>query len=177
MASSQSYEVTIVGGGLGGLTAALALRQRGVKVTVLEQAAQLGEVGAGIQTAPNASRILLGLGLRKQLEAIHTEPLDQVRRRWKDGKVVALTPLGERVKKEYNAPYWHYHRADLHRVIMDACTDPEGPGPRSSCTPTATSPALTAAIPSARSRSPRTARDLKRTSSSARTASGRVSVT
>ena len=129
MASSQSYEVTIVGGGLGGLTAALALRQRGLRVTVLEQASQLGEVGAGIQTAPNASRVLLGLGLREQLEAIHTEPLDQVRRRWQDGSVVGLTPLGQFCKDTYNAPYWHYHRADLHRVIMDACTDPYGPGP------------------------------------------------
>lgn len=129
MASSQSYEVTIVGGGLGGLTAALALRQRGLRVTVLEQANQLGEVGAGIQTAPNASRVLLGLGLREQLEAIHTEPLDQVRRRWQDGSVVALTQLGQFCKDNYNAPYWHYHRADLHRVIMDACTDPHGPGP------------------------------------------------
>ncbi|MBA0052372.1 FAD-dependent oxidoreductase [Streptomyces sp. AJS327] len=129
MASSQSYEVTIVGGGLGGLTAALALRQRGLRVTVLEQADQLGEVGAGIQTAPNASRILLGLGLRDQLEAIHTEPLDQVRRRWEDGSVVGLTPLGQFCKDRYNAPYWHYHRADLHRVLMDACVDPAGAGP------------------------------------------------
>ncbi|GAA2065742.1 FAD-dependent monooxygenase [Streptomyces albiaxialis] len=129
MAPSQSFEATIVGGGLGGLTAALALRQRGVRVTVLEQAAQLGEVGAGIQTAPNASRLLLGMGLRKELEAIHTEPLDQVRRRWKDGSVVGLTSLGQHCKDTYNAPYWHYHRADLHRVLMDACTDPGGPGP------------------------------------------------
>ncbi|MGG2464694.1 FAD-dependent monooxygenase [Streptomyces sp. RGM 3693] len=129
MTPSQSYEVTIAGGGLGGLTAALALRQRGLRVTVLEQAPQLGEVGAGIQTAPNASRILLGLGLRRQLEAIHTEPLDQVRRRWQDGSVVALTPLGQSCKDRFNAPYWHYHRADLHRVIMDACLDPAGPGP------------------------------------------------
>ncbi|MCE4945692.1 MULTISPECIES: FAD-dependent monooxygenase [Streptomyces] len=129
MAPSQSYEVTITGGGLGGLTAALALRQRGLRVTVLEQAPQLGEVGAGIQTAPNASRVLLGLGLRRQLEAIHTEPLDQVRRRWQDGSVVALTPLGQHCKERFNAPYWHYHRADLHRVIMDACLDPTGPGP------------------------------------------------
>ncbi|MDJ1134277.1 FAD-dependent monooxygenase [Streptomyces iconiensis] len=129
MAPSQSFEATIVGGGLGGLTAALALRQRGVRVTVLEQAARLGEVGAGIQTAPNASRLLLGLGLRRQLEAIHTEPLDQVRRRWKDGSVVGLTPLGEHCKQTYNAPYWHYHRADLHRVIMEACTAAAGPGP------------------------------------------------
>lgn len=129
MAPSQSVEVTIVGGGLGGLTAALALRQRGIRVTVLEQAPQLGEVGAGIQTAPNASRILIGLGLRRQLEAIHTEPLDQVRRRWQDGSIIGLTPLGRHCKDRYNAPYWHYHRADLHRVIMDACTDPEVPGP------------------------------------------------
>lgn len=129
MASSQSYEVTVVGGGLGGLTAALALRQRGLRVTVLEQAAELGEVGAGIQTAPNASRVLMGLGLRPRMEAIHTEPLDQVRRRWKDGSIVGLTSLGQRCKDEFNAPYWHYHRADLHRMLLDACVDPAGPGP------------------------------------------------
>lgn len=129
MPSNQSYEVVVAGGGLGGLTTALALRQRGLRVTVLEQAPQLGEVGAGIQTAPNASRILLGLGLRRQLEAIHTEPQDQVRRRWQDGAVIAQLPLGDRVKREYGAPYWHYHRADLHRVLLDACRDPDGPGP------------------------------------------------
>ncbi|MGW7546562.1 FAD-dependent oxidoreductase [Streptomyces sp. NPDC054770] len=129
MASTQSFEVVIVGGGLGGMTAALSLRQRGLRVTVLEQAPQFGEIGAGIQTAPNASRILLGLGLRRQLEAIHTEPLDQVRRRWKDGSVIGLTQLGDACKKQYNAPYWHYHRADLHRVLTDACVDPDGPGP------------------------------------------------
>nr|WP_245607087.1 FAD-dependent monooxygenase [Pseudonocardia spinosispora] len=126
---SQSYAVTIVGGGLGGLTTALALRQRGLRTIVLEQAPELGEVGAGIQTAPNASRILLGLGLRRQLEAIHTEPQDQVRRRWHDGAIIAQLPLGERVKRKYNAPYWHYHRADLHRVLLDACLDGEGVGP------------------------------------------------
>lgn len=129
MPLSQSFEVTIVGGGLGGLTAALSLRQKGVRTTVLEQAPRLGEVGAGIQTAPNASRILFGLGLRRQLEAIRTEPLDQVRRRWQDGSVIGLTTLGEYCKRHYNAPYWHYHRADLHKVILDACLDPDGPGP------------------------------------------------
>jgi len=126
---SQSYSVTIAGGGLGGLTAALALRQRGLRTTVLEQAPELGEVGAGIQTAPNASRILLGLGLRTRLEKIKTEPQDQVRRRWRDGGIIAQIPLGDRVKREFNAPYWHYHRADLHRALLDACLDPDGPGP------------------------------------------------
>ncbi|NMH97908.1 FAD-dependent monooxygenase [Pseudonocardia acidicola] len=129
MSSSQSYAVTIAGGGLGGLAAALSLRQKGLRTTVLEQAPELGEVGAGIQTAPNASRILIGLGLRTRLEEIKTEPLDQVRRRWEDGSIIAQLPLGERVKREYDAPYWHYHRADLHRVLLDACLDPDGPGP------------------------------------------------
>ncbi|MGW7260836.1 FAD-dependent monooxygenase [Streptomyces sp. NPDC054834] len=127
--SSQSYSVIIVGGGLGGLTAALALRQKGLRTTVLEQASQLGEVGAGIQTAPNASRILMGLGLRPRLEAIRTEPQDQVRRRWKDGRIIALTELGDRCLRDHNAPYWHYHRADLHKALLDACLDPDGAGP------------------------------------------------
>lgn len=129
MALSQSMEVAVVGGGLGGLTAALAMRQQGIRVTVIERAKQLGEIGAGIQTAPNASRILMGLGLLRELEQIKTEPLDQVRRRWKDGRVIALTELGGFCKENYNAPYWHYHRADLHRVIMNACIDPAGHGP------------------------------------------------
>ncbi|MGW1027913.1 FAD-dependent monooxygenase [Streptomyces sp. NPDC002577] len=127
--SRHTHAVTIAGGGLGGLTAALSLRQRGVQCTVLEQATELGEVGAGIQTAPNGSRVLLALGLRPQLEAIRTEPTDQVRRRWKDGSIIATRPLGEAVWREYGAPYWHFHRADLHRVLLEACLDENRPGP------------------------------------------------
>ena len=125
---SRPIEVLVVGGGLGGLTTALALRQRGLEVTVLEAANELGEVGAGIQTAPNASRILMGLGLLSQMRAIHTQPEDQVRRRWADGSIIASKPLGRAVQEQYGAPYWHYHRADLHRMLLDACLDPERPG-------------------------------------------------
>jgi salicylate hydroxylase len=129
VAPRQALEITVAGGGLGGLTAALALRQQGFRVTVLEAAPQLGEVGAGIQTAPNASRVLIGLGLRAEMERIHTAPQDQVRRRWADGSVIAQLPLGRSVVDTYGAPYWHYHRADLHRILLDACLDPDGPGP------------------------------------------------
>ncbi|OXM44858.1 FAD-dependent oxidoreductase [Amycolatopsis alba] len=129
MAASQSFEVVVVGGGLGGLCAALSLRQRGLRVTVVEAAPELGEIGAGIQTAPNASRILIGLGLRAELERVRTEPQDQVRRRWADGSIIAQLGLGGRVTDQYGAPYWHYHRADLHRVLLDACVDPDGAGP------------------------------------------------
>jgi salicylate hydroxylase len=132
---SQSYSVTIAGGGLGGLTAALALRQRGLRTTVLEQAPELGEVGAGIQTAPNASRILLGLGLRNRLEQIKTEPQDQVRRRWRDGGIIAQIPLGDRVKREFNAPYWHYHRADRTVLCWTPAWTPTVPDRWSRCTP------------------------------------------
>ena len=66
--------IAIVGGGLGGLTAAIALRQRGFDVTVYEQADQLGEIGAGIQLSPNAMRVLIGLGLDQAFEAIAFEP-------------------------------------------------------------------------------------------------------
>lgn len=129
MSCSQSYEVAIAGGGLGGLTTALALRRKGLRTTVLEQALRMGEVGAGIQSAPNASRVLIRLGLRERLEAIRTEPQDQVRRRWQDGAIIGQTPLGRRLQQEYNAPYWHYHRADLHRVLLDACLESDAPGP------------------------------------------------
>src|SRR5699024_7656928 len=67
--------------------------------------------------------------LLPELERIKTEPQDQVRRRWKDGSVIGLTALGSYVKETYNAPYWHYHRADLHQVIHRACIDPDAHGP------------------------------------------------
>ncbi|TDD92237.1 FAD-dependent monooxygenase [Actinomadura rubrisoli] len=129
MAASQSFEVVIAGGGLGGLCAALSLRRHGLRVTVVEAAPQLGEIGAGIQTAPNASRILIGLGLHTELRKIRCEPQDQVRRRWADGSIIAQLPLGQRVVERYGAPYWHYHRADLHSMLLRACVDPEGAGP------------------------------------------------
>src|ERR1700674_5217852 len=90
---SKVQDVAIIGAGIGGLTAAVALRQRGFAVSVYEQADQLGEIGAGIQLSPNASRVLLALGLDRQFEAIAFEPNRHVVRNWKSGRIVSATPM------------------------------------------------------------------------------------
>ena len=103
----------IIGGGLGGLTAALSLRRSGVDVHVYEQASVLSEVGAGIQVSPNASRVLHGLGLAEELAKLGVAPLAVHQRRWDDGHTLLRTPLGETVEAAFGAPYYQMHRADL----------------------------------------------------------------
>jgi salicylate hydroxylase len=112
--------IAIVGGGLGGLTAAIALRQRGFDVTVYEQAEQLGEIGAGIQLSPNAMRVLIGLGLEQAFEAIAFEPNRHVVRNWKSGAVVSATQMKGVFRPQYKAGYFGAHRADLHAVLQQA---------------------------------------------------------
>lgn len=119
----------VVGAGIGGLTAALALRQCNLEVVVLEQADQISEVGAGLQIGPNASRVLHRLGLQAELEGIALVVEESVRRRWETGEILTKTTLGAAATRKYGAPYLHLHRADLHRVLFDACVDPERPGP------------------------------------------------
>jgi 2-polyprenyl-6-methoxyphenol hydroxylase-like FAD-dependent oxidoreductase len=112
--------IAIVGGGLGGLTAAIALRQRGFGVTVYEQADQLGEIGAGIQLSPNAMRVLIALGLDQAFEAIAFEPNRHVVRNWKSGAVVSATQMKAVFRTQYRAGYFGAHRADLHAVLQQA---------------------------------------------------------
>lgn len=125
---SKGLEVVVIGAGIGGLAASLALRQQGHRVTVLEQAPAVGEVGAGIQVAPNASRILIDLGLRRKIEDAVVGPEVSLRRRWEDGRIVAEYPLGRAVEERYGAPYWHAHRADLQEALLEAAVDRSGPG-------------------------------------------------
>jgi salicylate hydroxylase len=116
----------VVGAGIGGLTAALALARKGVRVSVLEQAPELGEVGAGIQIGPNASRVLFGLGLGEALaeRAFHPEALEA--RSWKRGRRLLRSPLGPAITARYGAPYLNLHRADLLAVLAEAAMNADG---------------------------------------------------
>src|SRR5262245_26148104 len=91
--ADRDVSVGVVGGGLGGLTAALALLRAGFDVHVYEQASTLHEVGAGIQVSPNASRVLHGLGLADDLARTGVRPRAWHQRRWDDGRTLLRTPL------------------------------------------------------------------------------------
>lgn len=116
----SSDPVIIVGAGIGGLTAALALLQRGIDVEVYEQAPALGEIGAGVQISANGTRVLHALGLEAALRACVVEAQSKVVRHWKTGGTWKLFDLGELSVKRYGAPYYFIHRGDLHRVLADA---------------------------------------------------------
>ena len=84
----REISIAVIGGGIGGLTAALSLLQAGFDVQVYEQARQLREVGAGIQFSPNASRLLHRLGLADKLATMGVQPLARHDRRWDDGRFI-----------------------------------------------------------------------------------------
>ena len=112
--------VLIAGAGIGGLTAALALLQRGFDVEVFEQAEELREVGAGIQLGPNGSRILLALGLGAAMREVVAEAAAKEIRLWNTGETWKLFDLGQDSIDRFGAPYWMVHRGDFHRVLWQA---------------------------------------------------------
>jgi salicylate hydroxylase len=119
--------VVIAGGGIGGLAAALACAQRGVPVQLLERAAQLSEVGAGIQIGPNVTRILQAWGLGAALAQVAAFPQQLQARDAQTGQVLGTLTLGTRAQATYGAPYATIHRADLqgllHRAAQSAGVD------------------------------------------------------
>jgi salicylate hydroxylase len=117
---ARAISIAVIGGGIGGLAAAAVLLRAGFDVQVYEQAEALGEVGAGINIGPNASRILLRLGLAEALERTGVKPLTFDQRRWDDGRVLLRSPLGDGVEAAYGSPYYTVHRGDLHRALADA---------------------------------------------------------
>lgn len=116
----MGYRIAIAGGGLGGLTAALALSQGGHEVIVLEQATAHRTAGAGIQLSPNASRVLLRLGLGPALEAKVTAAERSRFRHFRTGKTITEARLGAEAEGRYGAPYWQIHRADLHEALQES---------------------------------------------------------
>ena len=110
--------VAIVGAGLAGLTLGAALDRAGVDFQVYEQAPRLAEVGAGVQLAPNATRLLHRLGLRDRLRTVAVMPQAIEMRRWDNGARLQRTPLGDACLSRFGAPYYTVHRADLHSCLL-----------------------------------------------------------
>src|SRR6202162_6145376 len=112
--------VAIVGGGIGGLAAALALLRRGIDVDVYEQAPELRELGAGVQISANGTRVLHALGLKEALEKVQVLPAGKAIRLWNTGQSWKLFDLGLESVERYGFPYITIHRGDLHGVIAQA---------------------------------------------------------
>jgi salicylate hydroxylase len=110
----------VIGGGIGGLAAALALLRSGFDARVYEQSRAVSAVGAGIQLAPNCTRILRRLGVLPAIERLAFAPDTIEFRRWDDGGLLSLTPLGVGIADRYGAPYLHAHRSDLVAVLAHA---------------------------------------------------------
>jgi salicylate hydroxylase len=112
--------VLIAGGGIGGLAAALALLQRGIDVEVYEQARELKEVGAGVQLAPNGTRVLYALGVGDEVKALSCEAQGKEIRHWKSGETWKLFDLGPVAIERYGFPYFTVYRPDLLGVLARA---------------------------------------------------------
>lgn len=117
-ASAMSHTVVIAGAGIGGLTTALALAAKGFHVVLHEKVVELEEAGAGIQLSPNATRILIGLGLEQSVAARAVTPDGITIRSAQSGNEIARIPLGRIAQARYGAPYWISHRADLQAALL-----------------------------------------------------------
>ena len=120
---TQQLPVLVAGGGIGGLSAALALVRQGFNVKVLEQAPELGEIGAGIQLGPNAFHAFdaLGIGEKARARAVYTD--EMVMHDAVDGALVGRIPTGAAFIQRFGNPYAVIHRADVHKSLLEGATE------------------------------------------------------
>ena len=114
----MSNKILIVGAGIGGLSATIALGLANKSVSIIEQSAQLGEVGAGVQLGPNVTKILQRWGVVQTLETYAFEPSSLEVYGAKSGKLLANLALGQSFRTRYGSPYLTSHRADLHASLL-----------------------------------------------------------
>ncbi len=120
---AQSLNLIVAGGGIGGLAAAFVLGRDGHAVTVLEQSAAFGEIGAGIQLGPNIFRMFESLGLTDAVSRVAWFPPAMGMNDVRTGEPVVRVPLGDTARAAYGFPYGVIYRADLHQVLLDACRE------------------------------------------------------
>lgn len=104
--TSRNKHIVVIGCGLAGLTVSIALAKAGHTVEIVEAAAAISYIGAGIQVSPNSSKILRKLGVDKYIEKYCTEPVDLRMMRWQNGRILVECPLKEPAHNEYMSPYW-----------------------------------------------------------------------
>jgi len=112
--------IAVVGGGIGGVSAALNLLRAGFDVHVYEQSRALREVGAGINVTPNATRVIHGLGLDDKLASLGVRPMAVQQQRWDDGRTLLRTPLGTEIELHFGFPQYQSHRADVLTMLVGA---------------------------------------------------------
>ena len=111
--------IAIIGAGIGGMTAAVTLAKKGVKVSIFEQAPELSEVGAGLTITPNATKGLMYLGLEKQMKEVGMAHSQQGVRHFETGEMIVPLERGEKMLEKYGAYQFQAHRADVHDVLID----------------------------------------------------------
>ena len=120
METADKSSVIVVGGGIGGLAAALALAHKGIAVRLFEQAPEFKEIGAGIQLGPNVFRMFECLGVTDEVNKFAVFPESLLMRDSVTGQEVTRISLGKEFLAKFNYPYAVIHRADLHRVLLAA---------------------------------------------------------
>lgn len=119
--SMTGTPILIAGGGIGGLTAALALARKGIATELFEQADEFKEVGAGLQVGPNAFRVFETLGLTPEITKLATFPESLALKDAVTAQEIVTLPVGENFRRRFGFPYGLMHRADLHATLLQAC--------------------------------------------------------